>query len=155
MKILKKIKCNKRLPSNKGEYFCINKGGYKFICYFDTYFYYLDEDYTNQIEYWYEPIEISLESEEILPLEQRGLFSVCFSSDEVQDYAEELEKALEAAEKEIVKLKDLTSILCEESRILNYEAKERYNKALKYGMENTHVDNIIIKALKIVSGILK
>ena len=39
---------------------------------------------------------------ELLPLECRGLYEVCESSQDVEDYAERLEKALEAAEEEFM-----------------------------------------------------
>ena len=44
-------------------------------------------------------------SVEILPLSERGLYEVCQSADDAVSYALKLEEALEAAEKEISKLK--------------------------------------------------
>lgn len=43
-----------------------------------------------------------MKSRDILPLECRGLYEVCESSQDVEDYAERLEKALEAAEEELM-----------------------------------------------------
>ena len=43
-----------------------------------------------------------MKSRDILPLECRGLYEVCVSSQDVEDYAERLEKALEAAEEELM-----------------------------------------------------
>ena len=43
-----------------------------------------------------------MKSRELLPLECRGLYEVCESSQDVEDYAERLEKALEAAEEELM-----------------------------------------------------
>ena len=48
-----------------------------------------------------------MKSREILPLEQRGLYEVCGSAQDVQDYAETLEEALEAAEKELEAAKSM------------------------------------------------
>ena len=62
-------------------------------------------------------------------------------------------KALEAAEQELLELKSLNTDLCNESRVLRFEAKERYKKALVYYRDTTIKNRDIIHTLKIAAGI--
>ena len=62
-------------------------------------------------------------------------------------------KALEAVEQELLELKFLNADLCNESRVLKFEAKERYKKALVYYGDTTIENRDIIHTLKIAAGI--
>ena len=55
-----------------------------------------------------------MKSRDILPLGSRGLYEVCESSQDVEDYAERLEEALEAAEEELTSNQGLKSMTRDE-----------------------------------------
>ena len=122
MKIYREVKCSERLPmfslleDSCNKYYTIKIKDY----YGFTQAMLIDENgsyqwYTNYyckitkaVEYWLEPIEIELYSEKILPIEDR--MEVCIISDDFtyvkkKDYVLAI-KALEAAEAEIIQLKE-------------------------------------------------
>ena len=59
-----------------------------------------------------------MKSRELLPLECRGLYEVWESSQDVEDYAGKLEKALEAAEEELMDNQGVKSMTREEFKEL-------------------------------------
>ena len=59
-----------------------------------------------------------MKSRELLPLDCRGLYEVCESSQDVEDYAERLEEALEAAEEELISKRGVESMSREEFKEL-------------------------------------
>lgn len=112
MKILKAIKVSDRLPDKLG-YYHTNLGYNQFRPLLGKFCEYGDVESNSgvvtelnypDVEYWYEEINTKLSSEEILPLDERGLFEVCQSSSDIQDYAEKLEQALDVAENKLIEL---------------------------------------------------
>ena len=99
MKIYREVKCSERLPEKDGYYYVINEGREEAMFYYKgTPKFVMDglygeETYTPEI--WLELIENELDSEKILPNEERSLFKECFSAEDIQSYAEKLEEAKE------------------------------------------------------------
>ena len=128
MKIFKEVKCSERLPNKEGWYHCIDMlgrhGAYQFFNDKKLDYYWKP----SIIDYWYEPIEIELDSEKILPKEERCLFKVCESAEDVQDYAEQLEKALEAAELKNIQLQEEVNKLQFKYNEVREMADEQINK---------------------------
>lgn len=112
MKIHREIKSNERLPTKEGYYWTIRKvGKIKSVAYFIPN--YNPELWIAANEYWLEPLEVELDSEKILPKEER--MGVCSISDNFtyvkkEDYNKAI-KALEAAELQIIHLKESKSYL--------------------------------------------
>jgi hypothetical protein len=70
MEILRKVKCSDRLPEKEDKYWVIKMvGKHKGLEHFIPNYY--SELWIEQNEYWYEPIEIELDSEKILLIEDR------------------------------------------------------------------------------------
>ena len=59
-----------------------------------------------------------MKSRDILPLGSRGLYEVCELAQDVEDYAERLEKALEAAEEELMDNQGVESMTRDEFKEL-------------------------------------
>lgn len=168
MKVLKKIKISDRLPKKNGNYYT-DQGELYFdgIAWKDMYGTYQELD---RPLFWYEPIEINLKSEEMLP-------------EDVQNYINKLKKALETAENEIAELKisksyirnskkkqvDIILDACSKLKIkMKEDNKNRYDKAINYLKNHDLSDELsilhegkgsyynlkeVMKALKIAAGI--
>lgn len=111
MEILRKVKCSERLPENNIPVY-LQYG----VCH-GVYYRYENQwvkqntqnkerlsvlEYPECNNYWYEPIDIELKSEEILPINKRFWYTkLCdLSLNDKYEYVEQYHKALEAAELE-------------------------------------------------------
>lgn len=136
MKIYREIKSNERLPTKEGYYWTIRKvGKLRSIEYFIPN--YNPELWIAANEYWLEPIEVELDSEKILPKESRYLGELTNVTDaEIDKWLQSYHEALEAAELQIIRLKEQYTI-CKEIAdrrkeqvdLLTSDADKRYNKA--------------------------
>ena len=167
MEILKQVKCSNRLPELLVDILVISCGT-KRIAYLDgdKKFYECGTNTQIEVEYWYEEIDVELDSEKILPKEERVSLQDALEIYKPTDKAQLYIKALEAAELKNVQLQeelrevkgmlDYTNKLDEELRIKqekdlkrisehfkfrnpNEEADERYNKALELFKQTYHV----------------
>ena len=114
MEILRKVKVGERLPEDNSYVYCdCIEDEDKKLTFTDGKWRDLSGNHYT-VEYWYEPVEVELKSTNILPLEDRTIlkFQVYKSTQEnLFELLNKYHKALEAAELELISVKDKISKL--------------------------------------------
>lgn len=144
MKIYKEVKCSERLPNKEDSYFVVMNKDFKTKSYFNGNRF--ESSQYDIVEYWLEPIEIELDSEKILPKEERTLKTL--SEYGLNNLLSKYVKALNSAELEIINLKEQYTI-CKEIAdrrkeqvdLLTSDANERYEKAMELANTTIIVNN--------------
>jgi hypothetical protein len=155
MELLRKILVSDRLPNESSHYLTDFAEDNELIFDNEVKKFFNKSNEEVEPEYWYEPITIDLDSEEMLPAEFRLMSHIIKSINEglfeplnPQVWYDKLlkyHKALEAAELQILNLQKV-----------NINADERYNKALNelsFGltMNGTYIKNKVDNSLKIAA----
>ncbi len=147
MELLRKVLCKDRLPES-GTTQYTNLGEREFT-YKGWELLWNDKECGDKVEYWYEPITVELESEKILPIEERFLGELTnVTDDEICNWLDKYHKALEAAELGNVLLNSELSLYRERDEIMvnklikaTQDADERYNEALNFAVNELGLIN--------------